>query len=140
MYCKKSNCLLNFCLVFFRENILYQRVARQQLCKHGPTRNNGGTCIFYAMASHNIGVSCVLYYKISQTINTFFFAKKKKKQSDKAQNVLYKFRLLPYEPSQNPDIVCVLSGAIRGRRSSLGSVQTSIGCIVMSETITFLNM
>jgi hypothetical protein len=35
-----------------------QRVARQQLCKHGPTRNNGETCDFYAMTSCNNGGSC----------------------------------------------------------------------------------
>jgi hypothetical protein len=26
-------------------NGFYQRVARQQLCKHGPTRNNRGSCV-----------------------------------------------------------------------------------------------
>jgi hypothetical protein len=24
-----------------------ERVARQQLCKHGPTRNNRGSCVFF---------------------------------------------------------------------------------------------
>jgi hypothetical protein len=30
-------------------NVLDQRVARQQLCKHGPTRNNTWSCIFYVV-------------------------------------------------------------------------------------------
>jgi hypothetical protein len=49
-----------------------QRVARQQLCEHGPTRNNGGTCVFYAMTSRNNGGSCVFYGVTSPTIETVF--------------------------------------------------------------------
>jgi hypothetical protein len=49
-----------------------QRVARQQLCKHGPTRNNGGTCVFYAVTSRNNGGSCVFYVVTSSTIQTVF--------------------------------------------------------------------
>jgi hypothetical protein len=31
-----------------------QRVARQQLYKHGPPHNSGGTCVFYVVTSSTI--------------------------------------------------------------------------------------
>jgi hypothetical protein len=55
--------------------ILYgfdQRVARQQLCKHGQTRINGGACVSYEMSSRNNEGSCVFYAVTSPTIETVF--------------------------------------------------------------------
>jgi hypothetical protein len=37
-----------------------RRIARQQLCKHGPTCKNGGGCVFYAVMSPTIGKLCFL--------------------------------------------------------------------------------
>jgi hypothetical protein len=39
-----SRVILGACSL--RQAVHDQRVARQQLCKHGPTRNNGRGCVF----------------------------------------------------------------------------------------------
>jgi hypothetical protein len=46
--------------------------SKYELCKHGPTRNNGGICVFYAITSrNNVGI-CVFYAVILPTIETVF--------------------------------------------------------------------
>jgi hypothetical protein len=54
-------------------NGIDHHIARQQLCKHGPTHNNGGTCDFYVMSCNN-GGTCVFYVMTSSTIETVFSA------------------------------------------------------------------
>jgi hypothetical protein len=44
-----------------------ERVARQQLCKHGPTRNNKGSCVFRVLGDvttvDSDHVTCFLYIR-----------------------------------------------------------------------------